>query len=45
MIDSPHKIIFDSITIPSLSSVNPTVYWNNDHVHLDFGGAVYVVDV
>jgi hypothetical protein len=44
-LNSPHKIIFDSNTIPSLGSVSPTVYWNTDHVFLGFGGAVYLMDL
>ena len=31
-INSPHLLDFDYITSPSLSYVNPTVYWNNDGV-------------
>lgn len=44
-LNSPHKIIFDYITSPSLSSVSPTCYWNTDHVLMSQGGAVYQVDI
>ncbi len=44
-VDSPHKVLFEYITSPSLSSVDATCYWNTDHVFLGFGGAVYLVDL
>ena len=45
MINSPHKVVFDYITSPSLSSVDATCYWNTDYVFLGFGGASYLVDI
>ncbi len=45
LLNSPHKIVFDYIASPSLSSVNPTCYWNTDGVLLSSGGSMYLVDV
>ncbi len=44
-INSPHKIIFDDITEPSLAGVTPTTYWDTDHVLIDSNSAVYLVDI